>query len=207
MGRSGGFMAAAKWANTRASRRSVFANWPRALAKSRTCRGLTTTTGRPAACRALTTGISKPPVASSTISAGRQSISSTISLPKAFTLFAQRNWQSLSCTATSSCCLETSMPMKDFDFFFAMKLVLLPTLANAGSRPQQLFGFRENEGNDQGLPRGLKATKRVNDLLPSLANRFCLLCDRQSNKHFLTCMGLPYKRVGAQLMRVVDGYA
>ena len=61
------------------------------------------------------------------------------------------------------------MPMKDFDFFLVMKLVLLPTLANPGSRPKQLFGFRENEGNDQGLPHGLKATKRMNDLLPPLA--------------------------------------
>jgi len=61
------------------------------------------------------------------------------------------------------------MPMKDFDFFFAMKLVLLPTLAHPGSGPKQLFGFRENEGNDHGLPHGLKATKRVNDLLPPLA--------------------------------------
>ena len=89
------------------------------------------------------------------------------------------------------------MPMKDFDFFLALKLVLLPTLANPGSRPKQLFGFRENEGNDQGLPHGLKATKRVNDLLPSLApiaSVYSAIGKVQT--HFLTCMGLTYKRVG-----------
>ena len=39
-----------------------------ALAKSRTCRGLTMTTGRAALARAATTGASYPPVASRTIS-------------------------------------------------------------------------------------------------------------------------------------------
>ncbi len=53
-----------------ASRASVFASWPVALAKSRTWRGLATTTGRPSAARAATVAASYPPVASSTRSAG-----------------------------------------------------------------------------------------------------------------------------------------
>src|SRR4026209_2581894 len=78
-----------------------------------------------------------------------------------------------------------------------MKLVLLPTIANPGSRPKQLFGFRENEGNDQWLPHGLKATKRVNDLLPSLAPIASVYSAiGKAQTHFLTCMGLTYKRVG-----------
>ena len=44
-GRTGGWIASAKWASTAASRASVLANFPVALAKSRTWRGLTTTTG------------------------------------------------------------------------------------------------------------------------------------------------------------------
>ena len=46
----------------RASRASVLASVPVALAKSLTCRGLTTTTGSAAAARAATKGSSKPPV-------------------------------------------------------------------------------------------------------------------------------------------------
>ena len=49
---------------------SVFASWPQARAKSRIWRGLTTESGRPALAIAAATEISKPPVASSTISLG-----------------------------------------------------------------------------------------------------------------------------------------
>ena len=45
------------------------ANWPVARAKSRACRGLTTTTGRPAVANAASAR-SRPPVASSTIKVG-----------------------------------------------------------------------------------------------------------------------------------------
>ena len=71
-GRASGRTASAKWASTAASRRSVLASRPVALAKSRTWRGLTTATGRPAAARAATTGASKPPVASRTTRSGWQ---------------------------------------------------------------------------------------------------------------------------------------
>ena len=52
-------MASAKWASTAASRESVLASVPVALAKSRTWRGLTTTTGSAAAARAATNGTSQ----------------------------------------------------------------------------------------------------------------------------------------------------
>ena len=50
--------------------RSVLASWPVARAKSRTWRGLATTTGRPAAATAATAARSYPPVASRTTNAG-----------------------------------------------------------------------------------------------------------------------------------------
>ena len=72
-GRTSGRTASAEWARTPASRASVLASVPVALAKSLTCRGLTTTTGSVAAARAATKGSSKPPVASSNTKAGPRS--------------------------------------------------------------------------------------------------------------------------------------
>ena len=60
----------AKRATTRASRESVLANWPVALAKSRTWRGWATTKGSPAAIRAPVRASSRPPVACSTTRVG-----------------------------------------------------------------------------------------------------------------------------------------
>ena len=65
-----GRITSANCASIRASKASVFAKCPLALAKSRTCRGLTTTTGNPAVASALVSGTSSPPVASKTISVG-----------------------------------------------------------------------------------------------------------------------------------------
>ena len=72
-GRTSGRTTSAKWANTLASKASVLASVPVALAKSLTWRGLTTTTGSAAAARAATRGISKPPVASNKTRAGSRS--------------------------------------------------------------------------------------------------------------------------------------
>src|SRR5207248_2447333 len=52
-----------------------FPRLPRALAKARTCAGLTTTTGRPAPARPAATTASKPPVASIATRAGDRSFS------------------------------------------------------------------------------------------------------------------------------------
>lgn len=69
-GRKAGRTASANCASTAASRVSVLASLPVALAKSRTWRGLTTTTGSPAAASSPVRGSSSPPVASSTIRVG-----------------------------------------------------------------------------------------------------------------------------------------
>ncbi len=55
-GRGSGRMTSAKCANVWASNASVLASRPVALAKSRTCRGLTTTTGTPAAANTPVSG-------------------------------------------------------------------------------------------------------------------------------------------------------
>jgi len=65
---------------TPASTLSVFASLPIAFAKSLTCRGFTTATGSPARTSAIASSRSYPPVASITISCGRNaSICSRIS--------------------------------------------------------------------------------------------------------------------------------
>ncbi|KJU86258.1 membrane protein [Candidatus Magnetobacterium bavaricum] len=65
-GRTSGLAASAYWAMTLASIRSVFANTPIDLAKSRICRGFTATTGSLTSAKAATTFNCKPPVASNT---------------------------------------------------------------------------------------------------------------------------------------------
>ena len=69
-GRGAGRTRSAKSAKVWASITSVLASCPVARAKSRTWRGLATTTGTPAAASAATTACSKPPVASRTTSVG-----------------------------------------------------------------------------------------------------------------------------------------
>ena len=68
-----GLIASAKWAMTAASIGSVLARCPSALAKARTCAGLTTTTGSPPPPALAATTVSKPPVASIATSAVRAS--------------------------------------------------------------------------------------------------------------------------------------
>jgi hypothetical protein len=64
-GRGVGRSTSAPCARARASNASVLARWPVARAQSRACRGVTTTTGSPAAAKALVTRRSRPPVAAS----------------------------------------------------------------------------------------------------------------------------------------------
>ena len=100
---------AAKWASTRASRASVLARWPIALAKSRTWRGLTTSTGRPAWHSAAAAAASRPPVASSTTRRGRSGASRATSSAWPSGVLATVK-TGASPTAKSSLALETSMP-------------------------------------------------------------------------------------------------
>jgi hypothetical protein len=57
-GQVSGWISSAKWAKTQASIASVLASRPVARAKSRTWRGLTTATGKPAAANSLAAAIS-----------------------------------------------------------------------------------------------------------------------------------------------------
>jgi hypothetical protein len=83
--RTGGLVAAANCAMTRASIRSVLARWPSEAAKARTRAGLTTTTGKPAAAKLAATTVSNPPVASTATSCAQTGLSSSIksSMPPA----------------------------------------------------------------------------------------------------------------------------
>ena len=109
-GRTGGRTTSAKWARTAASSESVFASFPVALAKSRTWRGLTTTTGTASAARAATNGSSKPPEASSSTMTGSRVFSRETSCLIPASLWETRHLSSAGRMATSTWALATSMP-------------------------------------------------------------------------------------------------
>ena len=96
----------------------------------------------------------------------------------------------------------TSMPMTGLRLFLSHEIGSpLPTLANAGSMPTQLFGLMENEvQRSRATARALSNQRRRQSIAP-LAQCFCLLATGTALKHFLTCMLLTYNaRVGhAQL--------
>jgi hypothetical protein len=93
-----------------ASIRSVLASCPVAFAKSRTCRGLTTTTGNASAARAATQRSSYPPVASRTMSSGASTRSRSTSVRTPRSSFATVHRSPLGLTATTNSALATSMP-------------------------------------------------------------------------------------------------
>jgi len=111
-GRGVGRMTSAKCASARASNASVVANWPVARAQSRACRGLTTTTGRPAVATATVVARSRPPVASSTIRGGWRAChrSTRVTTPPASGGTAHRSPEGR--TATSNWAFATSRPTK-----------------------------------------------------------------------------------------------
>ncbi len=111
-GRGVGRITSAKCASARASNASVLANWPVARAKSRACRGLTTTTGRPAVAKALVAARSRPPVASSTIRVGWRACnrSTSVATPLASLGTAQRSPEGR--RAISNWAFATSIPTK-----------------------------------------------------------------------------------------------
>ena len=97
-------------ASTSASMSSVFANRPRALAKSRTCRGFTTATAQPASIKSATSWRSYPPVASTTtnVSSGEPScFDSRWCAPSSQRMVSDRTSGSM---WTSQEDLETSIP-------------------------------------------------------------------------------------------------
>ena len=109
-GRTGGWIASAKWASTAASRASVLANFPVALAKSRTWRGLTTTTGSASAARAATSASSRPPVASSSTNDGPRVFISETNCGIPASSRGTSHLSPVGRTATSTLAFATSMP-------------------------------------------------------------------------------------------------
>src|SRR6516165_9550292 len=114
-----------------------------ALAKARICAGLATATGRLAAARAATTTVSKPPVASSTMRFGfntlRRATRSASPAPVRET--AKRS--PLGRTATSRRSFDTSIPTVIFS------MATRPCLSELAVRPRRLFGF---DGTAGGVP-------------------------------------------------------
>ena len=147
-GRTAGRTASAKWASTWASMASVLANLPVALAKSRTWRGLTATTGSPALPRTPRTGNSNPPVASSTINVGRKARSWTSSSAMPAVWLSTCHCSPAGRTATSRLARATSMPMKISAAISPPDSQIActrPTLRDAGSQcgPGNCSGSRQ----------------------------------------------------------------
>jgi len=145
-GRGCGRTRSANRARMAASRRSVFASWPVALAKSRTWRGFATTTGTPAAASAATTGRSNPPVASQTSRAGfrRRSSRATRSVIPASS-FATGQASPVGRSTTSTVALDTSSPTNTGSRFIAPSpengLVATRPCDMRAPGPDQLFGL------------------------------------------------------------------
>ena len=110
--RGGGRLTAAPCATARAANASVLAHWPGARAKSRTWRGCTTTTGRPAVAKALVPMRSRPPVAANTRRAGRRVCLRSTSIVTPLGSFGTAHRSPEGRRALSNWALATSMPTK-----------------------------------------------------------------------------------------------
>jgi len=82
-----------------------------ARAKSRAWRGLTTATGRPTTARAAAAGISRPPVASNTMSAGASGRTRSTKAAMPASSFAALHCSPPGRVATSSRAFAMSIPM------------------------------------------------------------------------------------------------
>lgn len=156
-GRIAGFVASTKWAITPASIGSVLARLPNALAKARTCAGLTTTTGSPAPASPAATTVSNPPVASTAMAAGprgpSRSIRAAIPSPSRLT----KNASPPGRTATSRRSFDTSIPT------MTMASILSHPCASGlrFERPKRLFGVDGSAGEDPSSPTGLVSLRAV----------------------------------------------
>ncbi len=137
----GGWTASANWAQTRASSVSVFARCPMALAKSRTCRGVTMTTGHPAAAHAIVRASSTPPVASHTTSVGRRATRRVTNIATPASVCALVPCSPAGRTATSNWAFEPSIP-KPFHLA-SWCLLYWPSLAR--------YGLADGPGDYPGL--------------------------------------------------------
>ena len=148
--RTSGRTASPKLTKTLASMRSVLASIPLALAKSRTWRGLTTTTGNLLANKALTRPASYRPVASTTIKFGFSDGSEETTWLNPSLSFVVCHTSAADESATSSDALDTSIPTTRKDSICIN--FNSPALQNAGFEPWQLFGLEENGRNDPSSP-------------------------------------------------------
>src|SRR6266511_2807473 len=124
---------------TAASIRSVLANCPIARAKSRTCRGLTTTTGNCATTSAAPNGRSSPPVASKTINCGCCASTHRTRAAIPGSVLSQLNVVPVGRQKQSRRSLETSTPMNvlEIDISFLRQhgpALLIRALAQATVR-------------------------------------------------------------------------
>ena len=150
------------WANraiTAASIGSVFARLPSAWAKARTCAGLTTTTGSPAAPRPAATTLSRPPVASTATSAGASGRSRSISASMPAASRPTANAEPAGRTCTSNLDFATSIPTT------TLSILSHPCLNGLRLRPQGVWGatvrVRWNGGRRPRLPDGLRHPRRT----------------------------------------------
>jgi hypothetical protein len=153
---SGRIVGLVAWANraiTAASIGSVFARLPSAWAKARTCAGLTTATGKPAAPRPAATTLSSPPVASTATIAGANGCSRSISSSIPAASRPTTNASPAGRTCTSNPAFATSIPTTQ------MSILSHPCLNGLRLRPRGVRGatvrVRWNGGRPPGLPNGL----------------------------------------------------
>src|SRR5271156_5701609 len=151
-GRIAGLVATTKRAITAASIGSVFARLPRASANARTCAGLTTITGKPAAPRLAATTVSNPPVASTATALTPSGAIFAISASNPSALRATAKLSPAGCTCTSNRSFETSIPT-------AMASIFTPpcTIGLRFTRPKRLFGFDGTADGEPCSPRALQA--------------------------------------------------
>src|SRR3990172_6019702 len=156
-GRGGGLSAWPNRARVWASIASVLASVPQALAKSRIWRGFITATGNPAAVNRPVISISKPPVASNTMSCGLSPAAQATNSPPPASSLAKLCTAPVGNTATSKRALLTSMPMnRSCTAWLAssLRMLLSPNLVRYGLiRPRQLFGLNKKDVTICALPR------------------------------------------------------
>ena len=160
------FAASAKRAIIAASMASVLARIPRPRATSRTWRGLTTRTGRPAACSSAATGASSPPVASIATTCKACLASRFVS---AFNPASSR--PSVKCSPSGSTCTSSRSFEISIPTMRPARSSMAPVLANTALlHAKRLFGPTMDTGRDPSSPAVL-ATRGSTVTGPRLPER------------------------------------
>src|SRR4029450_8659655 len=190
---------------TAASRVSVLANRAVARAKSRIWRGLTTTTGKPAAARPAATTVSKPPVASSTTKVGVMVLSRLASSSMPSPSRATTKLSPAGRTATSRRSFATSIPTN-------MDFGSHPCACGLTVRPRRPFGITKSTAeaprSGTGLPARGAYGLSADTAPPSLRRRGLFLIQGASRSDasrrvgHSTCVAHPSRRALRALLRV-----